>query len=70
MTADADLLQRYNYPTFTPEYFQPWLAFDKSPKLGEAVPDFPLTDLEGVEVGLRETLKAAAYTVVEFGSFT
>lgn len=65
-----DLLTRYNYDSFIPEKFVPWMRFDQSPPLGEKVPDFPLWDLEGGETSLSAVWGAHLYTVVEFGSFT
>ena len=65
-----DLLTRYNYDRFVPEKFEQWLNFDSSPKTGETAPDFPLWQLDGVEVRLRGVLAQKDYTIVEFGSFT
>ena len=66
----TDLLTRYNYASFLPEKFEQWLNFDSSPKTGETAPDFPLWQLDGAEVLLREVLAQKDYTIVEFGSFT
>lgn len=68
--SDQDLLSRYNYSSFVPENFMPWMNFEASPPLGEPAPDFPLWHLDGVETSLGEVLRAHLYTVVEFGSFT
>ena len=68
--ADADLITRYNYDTFVPEKFRPWMRFDESPPLGEAGPDFSLMRLNGSKVTLKEVVSAHAYTIAEFGSFT
>lgn len=66
-----DLLKRYNYDSFVPEKFEPWMRFDQSPPLGETTPDFSLWQLDDrAETTLRTILKANLYTVVEFGSFT
>lgn len=68
--SNADLLNAYNYDSFIPENFMPWMRFDESPPLGERAPDFPLWRLDGGETSLAQTLREHAYTVVEFGSFT
>lgn len=60
----------YNYDSFKPEYFAPWMRFDRSPALGESAPDFPLWTLEQRETRLSEIWREHVYTVVEFGSFT
>ncbi|PJB66598.1 MAG: hypothetical protein CO094_06640 [Anaerolineae bacterium CG_4_9_14_3_um_filter_57_17] len=65
-----DLLTRYNYDSFVPEKFEPWLNFDASPKTGTSAPDFPLWQLDESETTLRQVLAQKDYTVVEFGSFT
>ncbi len=67
----SDLLQLYNYDSFIPENFGPWMRFDESPALGSPAPDFPLWRLSNKsETRLSELWKNHAYTVVEFGSFT
>lgn len=68
--AEADLIQRYNYDSFVPEKFGPWMRFDESPPLGEPAPDFPLWDLDGQETSLSSIWSANSYAIVEFGSFT
>jgi len=60
----------YNYDSFVPEKFMPWLNFGNSPALGQPAPDFPLWDLEDRETRLSAIWSAHTYTVVEFGSFT
>ena len=65
-----ELISRYNYDSFMPENFEPWMNFDKSPTLGAPAPDFPLWNLEGGETQLSEIWSSNQYTVVEFGSFT
>lgn len=65
-----DLIRAYNYASFTLEAVSRWLRFDESPAVGTVGPDFPLWDLEGHEVRLREVWRQYALTVVEFGSFT
>jgi hypothetical protein len=65
-----ELLVRYNYDSFVPEKFGPWLRFDESPPLGAKIPDFPLWTLDGDETSLIEIIAQNAYTVAEFGSFT
>ena len=66
-----DLLKKYNYDSFVPEQFEPWMQFPSSPTLGEKGPDHPLWNLEdGSEVQLSQILSEHLYTVVEFGSFT
>ncbi len=67
---ENDLLARYNYHSFIPDLFEPWMRFDESPPIGEFAPDFPLWSLEGNETSLAETWAAHRYLVVEFGSFT
>lgn len=67
---DSDLLTRYNYDSFVPAKFEPWMRFHESPPLGQRAPDFPVWSLEGSETSLGEVLAAHVYTVVEFGSFT
>lgn len=69
--SQSDLLQRYNYDSFVPEKFEPWLNFEASPPLGQPAPSFPLWKLEdGEQTSLQEVWSASLYTVVEFGSFT
>ncbi len=65
-----DLLRKYNYESFVPESFQPWLNFQASPPLGRPAPDFPLWHLDGSETSLGQVWTQHTYTVVEFGSFT
>ena len=67
---NTELLTAYNYDSFVPEKFMPWMRFAESPKLGERAPDFPLWHLDGTETYLSEIWSAYKYTVVEFGSFT
>ena len=67
---DTDLLSRYNYDSFVPEFFEPWLRFEESPALGRVAPDFDLVDLDLNETRLKEVVAESAYTIVEFGSFT
>jgi hypothetical protein len=65
-----DLIQRYNYDSFTPEKFGPWLNFGASPALGVQSPDFPLWALDQSPTRLSAILEQYAFTIVEFGSFT
>ena len=65
-----DLISKYNYDSFIPQNFEPWMRFDQSPKVGEAAPDFPLWDLDEYQTSLSEIWSQNTYTVVEFGSFT
>ena len=66
-----DLISRYNYDSFVPSKFGPWLRFDDSPKIEQEGPDFPLwSHPGGSETRLSELMKGSKYTVVEFGSFT
>lgn len=65
-----DLITRYNYPAFTPEYVNPWLRFEESPPVGQKAPDFPLWNLEEQATRLSAVLKGHLLTVIEFGSFT
>ncbi len=46
---DNDLVSRYNYDSFVPEKFGPWMRFGESPVLGKRSPDFPLWQLDGDE---------------------
>lgn len=66
-----DLITRYNYDSFIPENFEPWIRFDVSPPLGSPGPDFPLRNLEDrQEISLHQFLNKHLFTIVEFGSFT
>lgn len=65
-----DLAERYNYDSFVPEKFEPWMNFEQSPPVGQKAPDFPLWTLEGAERSLSTLWSENTYTVVEFGSFT
>lgn len=65
-----ELLTRYNYDSFVPEKFEPWLNFDASPKTGTMALDFPLWNLDETPTHLSEILSQHDYSVVEFGSFT
>lgn len=66
-----ELTTRYNYDSFIPENFEPWMRFDISPPLGSPGPDFPLWNVEGrQETSLHKFLSSHLYTIVEFGSFT
>ncbi len=68
---EAELTRRYNYDSFVPEKFEPWMRFDASPPLGEKLPDFPLWQLEDrAATSLGALWGAHRYTIVEFGSFT
>ena len=60
----------YNYDTFIPEKFEPWMRFDDSPPLGERGPNFTLFTLDEEKIRLSDVLGGSLYTVVEFGSFT
>ncbi len=60
----------YNYPSFVPAYFEPWMRFDQSPPLGQRSPDCPLWMLDGSETSLHAVVHQRSWTVVEFGSFT
>lgn len=68
--SDPNLLARYNYDAFVPANFEPWMRFDESPPLGRAGPDFPLWSLDEAATRLSAVWAQAAYSVVEFGSFT
>jgi hypothetical protein len=65
-----DLLTRYNYDSFVPEKFEPWMNFESSPKTGTAGLDFPLWKPDQTPTRLSEIWSQHDYTVVEFGSFT
>lgn len=67
---ENSLIEQYNYDSFVPEKFTPWMKFDASPPLGKPAPDFPLWDLDGVKTQLSEIWSEHAYTIMEFGSFT
>jgi hypothetical protein len=67
---NTDLLTKYNYDSFVPENFGPWMQFEQSPPVGVAAPDFPLWDLEENKTSLSEIWSQNTYTIVEFGSFT
>lgn len=67
---NANLIEAYNYDTFTHEKVDRWLNFENSPSLGVPAPDFPLWHLDGRQTSLSEIWSAHAYTIVEFGSFT
>ena len=69
MTAN-DLTARYNYDTFVPENFGPWMRFHESPPVGQKVNDFPLWQLDGSLSSLQEQWSQYDLLVVEFGSFT
>jgi hypothetical protein len=60
----------YNYRSFTRETVIPMLHFETGPALGQAVPDFPLWQLDGAPTSLAEWWQRHDYTVIEFGSFT
>ncbi len=60
----------YNYDSFIPKNFEPWMNFHFSPPLGRAAPDFPLWNLDETQASLSSIWSQHAYTVVEFGSFT
>ncbi len=69
--AEGDLLADYNYESFTPRHYEPWMRFDQSPPLGERAPSLPLQRLDDREdVQLGQLWKQHLYTIVEFGSFT
>ncbi len=68
--SEDDLIQRYNYDSFVPENFMPWMRFDASPPLGDPAPDFPLWHVGGERTSLSSLWAEHLYTVVEFGSFT
>lgn len=66
----SNISEKYNYDSFVPENFMPWLKFDESPTIGVQAPSFPLWDLEENETSLAEIWSQYNYTVIEFGSFT
>ena len=68
--SDSDLVAKYNYDSFVPDKFQPWLNFAASPPIGRIVRDFPLWNLDETETSLHTALSGHSYTIVEFGSFT
>jgi len=70
MTNPSKEIPEYNYPDFILSRIEPYLAFDKSPPLGEPAPDFPLWHLDGTETRLSAIWSQHLYTIIEFGSFT
>ena len=68
--SDDDLIKRYNYDSFEPDNFMPWMRFEASPALGDPAPDFPLWDLDEQEVNLCSLWSEHLYTIFEFGSYT
>jgi hypothetical protein len=68
--SDDELIKRYNYDSFVPDNFMPWMRFEASPTLGDPAPDFPLWDLAEREVSLSSLWNEHLYTIVEFGSYT
>ena len=67
---DQDLIERYNYDSFTREKFGPWMRFDESPELGKPATDHPLWQIDGTETTLKEAWRQHKYLIVEFGSLT
>jgi hypothetical protein len=67
---DSVDLSLYNYDSFVPEKFGPWMRFHESPPLGKPAPDFPLWDLDENETSLSQVWSQHSLTIVEFGSFT
>ena len=67
---DLHLNTKYNYDSFVPKNFEPWMQFDQSPPVGIPAPDFPLWDLGENPTSLSEIWSQNSYTIVEFGSFT
>jgi len=65
-----DLITQYNYDSFVPEKFQPWMRFDQSPPAGDQGPDFPIWDLDERQTRLSQVWAENLFTIVEFGSFT
>jgi hypothetical protein len=63
-------IETYNYDSFIPKNFLPFMRFDKSPAIGEPAPDYPLWDLDKQETSLSAIWKSNDFTIVEFGSFT
>lgn len=70
MYRQNDLKLNYNYDSFVPEKFEPWMNFENSPLLGQPAPDFPLWDLDEEETNLSFVWSSHDLTIVEFGSFT
>ena len=63
-------VEQYNYASFVPEKFEPFMRFDESPALGQKTSDYTLWTLEREETSLHDVLNQHLYTIVEFGSFT
>ncbi len=66
----SDLVERYNYDSFTQEKISPWMNYGQSPAIGQVAPTFPLQPIDGQAVQLKDLWSAARFLVVEFGSFT
>ena len=67
---NKDPITKYNYDSFIPENFGPWMQFEQSPPVGAPAPDFPLWDLDEGQTSLSEIWTQNGFTIVEFGSFT
>lgn len=67
---ETNSLPDYNYDSFVPEKFEPWMRFDQSPPLGERGPNSTLYTLDEEKILLSDIWGDSLYTVVEFGSFT
>ena len=65
----SEVQDRYNYPSFIPEYFLLMINFHNSPSVGSSAPDFPLWNLDKSETSLKAIISSYQYTIVEFGSF-
>jgi hypothetical protein len=71
MNSQQTLTERYNYDSFIPSNFEPWMQFDSSPPIGQQGPDFPLWRLKDrEEIRLSDVWGSHRFLVVEFGSFT
>ncbi len=66
---DQEILEKYNYDSFTPENFLPWMKFSESPSVGVPAPDFSLWSLDKEEIKLSDLWKQYDFLIVEFGSF-
>ena len=62
--------EQYNYRIFSQAAHELLDSYADSPRPGTRAEDFPLTALDGTQVGLRALCGEHYITVVEFGSIT
>ncbi|MHC4925139.1 MAG: deiodinase-related protein, partial [Planctomycetota bacterium] len=58
---DSEREGNYNYDSFVPRNFEPWMRFGESPPVAGPGPDFPLQRLEGGKTALSELWGAQDY---------